>query len=80
MAKKIEAYIKLQVPAGQANPSHLQLVQHWVSTVLTSWNSVKHSTLRLRAWKMVCQYQLLSLYTLTAASHSSLKLLQRLFC
>lgn len=30
MAKKIEAYIKLQVAAGKANPSP-PLVLHWVS-------------------------------------------------
>ena len=28
MAKKIDGYIKLQIPAGQANPSH-PLVPHW---------------------------------------------------
>ncbi len=31
MAKKIEAYIKLQVAAGQANPSPPPLVRPWVS-------------------------------------------------
>jgi large subunit ribosomal protein L11 len=31
MAKKIEAYIKLQVPAGQANPSP-PWARRWVST------------------------------------------------
>jgi ribosomal protein L11 len=31
MAKKITAYIKLQVKAAQANQAHL-LVLHWVST------------------------------------------------
>lgn len=30
MAKKIQAYIKLQVPAGQANPSP-PWVRRWVS-------------------------------------------------
>ncbi len=48
MAKKVQAYIKLQVAAGMANPSP-PVVQLWVNKVLTSWNSVKHSTLKLKA-------------------------------
>jgi ribosomal protein L11 len=32
MAKKIVGFIKLQVPAGKANPSP-PMVQHWVNVV-----------------------------------------------
>lgn len=32
MAKKVQAYVKLQVAAGMANPSLLP-AQHWVSRV-----------------------------------------------
>lgn len=33
MAKKVQAYVKLQVAAGMANPSPPVLAQHWVSRV-----------------------------------------------
>ena len=49
MAKKIEAYIKLQVPAGQANPSPPVGPALGQSMALTSWSSVKPSMRRLKA-------------------------------
>src|SRR5690554_127765 len=64
-----------------ARPTRVpQLVLHWVSVVLTSWNSVRRSTPRLRAWNLVCRFRLLSLYTATAASRSSPRLRLRRFC
>ena len=33
MAKKVEGYIKLQIPAGKATPAHHLLVLHLDSTV-----------------------------------------------
>ena len=42
MAKKIEGYIKLQIPAGNANPAPP------VGPALTSWISVNSSMQRLR--------------------------------
>ena len=41
MAKKVEAYIKLQVAAGQANPSP-PVGPALVNMVLTSWIFAKH--------------------------------------
>ena len=48
MAKKIVGFIKLQVPAGKANPSPL-LAQHWVNVVSISWSSAKHLMLEPKA-------------------------------
>jgi large subunit ribosomal protein L11 len=44
MAKKITGYIKLQVPAGIANPSRRRSARRWVSAASTSWNSARRST------------------------------------
>ena len=43
MAKKIEGYIKLQVPAGAANPSR-RSARRWASAASTSWSSARRST------------------------------------
>ena len=43
MAKKIEGYIKLQVPAGVANPTR-RSARPWASAASTSWNSARRST------------------------------------
>ena len=52
MAKKIDGYIKLQVPAGKANPSP-PIGPALGQKVWTSWHSVKSSTQLLLAWNQV---------------------------
>ena len=47
MAKKIEGYIKLEIPAGGANPSP-PVVPRWDSVVSILWNSVKLLTRLLK--------------------------------
>jgi large subunit ribosomal protein L11 len=54
MAKKIEGYIKLQVPAGAANPSP-PIGPRWVSAASTSWNSARRSTPPRRTSKRGCR-------------------------
>ena len=49
MAKKIDGYIKLQIPAGQANPSP-PVGPHWAKKGSTSWNSARRSMPIRRAW------------------------------
>lgn len=79
MAKKVEAYIKLQVAAGMANPSPPvgpALGQHGVNIM----EFCKAFNARTEAMEKACQSQWLSLFTQTVLSLSSLRLLQRLFC
>ena len=66
MAKKVTAYIKLQVPAGQANPSPPvgpALGQHGVNIM----EFCKGLTPRLRVLSPVLRFLLLLLFTLIAA-------------
>ena len=56
MAKKIDAYIKLQVPAGQANPSPPvgpALGQHGLNIM----EFCKAFNAELKAWSQVCLFQ-----------------------
>ena len=69
MAKKIEGYLKLNIPAGAQIHRH-QLVQHLVSAVLTSWNSVKHLMRQQIALKRTCLFLLLLQFIKTNHSHS----------
>jgi large subunit ribosomal protein L11 len=55
MAKKIIGYIKLQVPAGKANPSPPS-ARHWASAASTSWNSARPSMPRPRVWSRACRF------------------------
>ena len=48
MAKKIVGYIKLQVPAGKANPVAARSVPRSASAASTSWSSARRSTPRPR--------------------------------
>ena len=57
MAKKIDGYIKLQIAAGQANPSP-PVGPALGQRALTLWNSVKHLTLRLSRWSKGFLFQL----------------------
>ena len=51
MAKKIEGYINLQVPAGKANPSPPIGPALGQRGVATSWSSASSSMPRPRTWK-----------------------------
>lgn len=79
MAKKVEAYIKLQVPAGQANPSPPvgpALGQHGVNIMefCKAFNAKTDSFEQGMPIPVV-----ITVYTIVAL-HLSLKHLQRLFC
>lgn len=79
MAKKVQAYVKLQVAAGMANPSPPvgpALGQQGVNIM----EFCKAFNAKTESWKKVCQSQLLSLFTLTVLSLSLPKPLQQLFC
>ncbi len=49
MAKKVNGYIKLQVPAGAGEPEPAGRSRRWVSRASTSWSSASSSTRRRRS-------------------------------
>ncbi len=79
MAKKVQAYVKLQVAAGMANPSPPvgpALGQQGVNIM----DSAKRSTLKLIPWRKVCRSRLLSPFTLTVPLPLLPRLRRLLFC
>jgi ribosomal protein L11 len=79
MAKKVQAYVKLQVAAGMANPSPPvgpALGQQGVNIM----EFCKAFNAKLNPWKKVCQSRLLSPFTLTVLSLSLPKPLRQQFC
>jgi large subunit ribosomal protein L11 len=83
MAKKIENYIKLQVPAGSANPSPpvgpalgqhglniMEFCKAFNAQTQDSWNSARRSTRRPRMSRTACRYRSSSRSIPTRASPS----------
>lgn len=75
MAKKIAGYIKLEIPAGQANPSP-PVGPALVNAASTSWIFVKRLTLLHKASMLVRLPRLLSQLTKIVALILSPKLHQ----
>lgn len=79
MAKKVQAYVKLQVAAGMANPSPPvgpALGQQGVNIM----EFCKAFNAKTDSMEKVCQSRLLSPFTLTVLSLSLPKRLRQQFC
>lgn len=79
MAKKVQAYVKLQVAAGMANPSPPvgpALGQQGVNIM----EFCKAFNAKTESMEKVCQSRLLSPFTLTVLSLSLPKLRRQQFC